>query len=146
MTSSSPRVWQIGLGLAAAMDIGLAGYHFFIPFLWRWDAGLHTTQPMLVWTIYALNFSWSLLVLILGLLVGLAALRESDRTPFTYVAVFALGLFWLIHGAYEWRFPLPMPPRLALLKTGLAVFPAIAVAAHWAPIWQYRPWRESRAG
>ena len=120
------------------MDIGLAGYHFFIPYLWRWEAGLRTTQPMLVWTIHALNFSWSLLVLILGLLVALAAWREADRTRFTVAAVFAVGLFWLIHGAYEWTFPLPMPARLVALKAALAAFPALAVAAHWAPLWDHR--------
>jgi hypothetical protein len=45
-----------------------------------------------------------------------------------------VGLFWLVHGAYTWIHPLPMPAFLAWLWILLAAFPGLMVAFHCGPL------------
>ena len=130
----STRPWALSLGAAGGLDCGMAGYHFFLPFHMGWGAHLDGTPSSIVWALYALNFSWSLLVLLTGILVFQVARLGPGAGTFARRFVFMVGLFWLIHGGYTWLNPFPMPKSLAALKLGLELFPLLTVALHWGPL------------
>ena len=112
----------------------MAGYHFFLPTHMGWGAYVHDIPSSIAWALFALNFSWSLLLLLTGALVLLAARSGPAAGQFARAFVFMVGLFWLIHGAYTWLNPLPLPAFLAVLKIVLVLFPMVTVSLHWGPL------------
>lgn len=134
--SSVPTTWRIPLLIAGLHDCGLAAYHFILPVHMQWRRGLDGVPDSLVWALFALNFSWSLLVLLCGALV----IYASWLGPFGFggkfarVTVFTVGLFWAMHGLYTWVSPLPLPPSLGWLRIALAAFPIVVVLLHWFPL------------
>ena len=135
---SRSRLWLYGLGFAGINECAMALYHFVLPFQMGWERGLGGVPSSIVWALYALNFSWSLIVLILGVLVLSVAKAGPDAGVFGRRIVLAAGLCWLIHGAYTWIRPLPMPASWIALRAALAAFPLIMVAFHWAPLFATR--------
>jgi hypothetical protein len=103
-----------------------------------WQRGLVDVADSLVWAIFALNFSWSLLVLLMGGLILYAAKLGPGAGPFARRTVFTVGLFWAIHGVYTWLNPLPLPASLSWLRIVLGAFPAVVVVLHWLPLAVYR--------
>jgi hypothetical protein len=130
---SSP-LWFVTLLLAGAHDCLIASYHFVLPFQFGWRRGLHGVPDSIVWTLYALNFSWSLLLLLTGALVLYAAFLGPSAGLFARRMIFAVGLFWAIHGVYTWINPFPLPHSLAWLGIVMAAFPAITITLHWLPL------------
>jgi hypothetical protein len=104
----------------------------------NWRSGLDNVADSLVWALFALNFSWSLLVFLAGALVMYAAFLGAAAGKFARVTVFAVGLFWAIHGTYTWLNPLPLPPSLSWLRIMLGVFPVVVVLLHWLPLFVAR--------
>lgn len=100
----------------------------------QWRRAPEGMPDSLVWALYALNFSWSLLVFLTGTLVIYAALLGPVAGPFMRRTIFTIGLFWAIHGVYTWLHPMVMPASLAWLKILLAAFPVIVVTLHWLPL------------
>ncbi|MEO8185785.1 MAG: hypothetical protein ABI580_00275 [Burkholderiaceae bacterium] len=92
----------------------------------------------LAWALFALNFSWSVLVFLIGCLVFYVARLTLPVDRFVKITLFAAGLFWTIHGAYTWLNPLPLPGALRWLTGVLIAFPAVAAALHWLPLLVYR--------
>ena len=133
-TPRSSRMWPVSLGVAGILDCSLAGYHFFLPVHMGWGEHLQGVPTSIEWALFALNFSWSLIVLLTGLLVLHVARLGPGAGVFARRFVFMVGLFWLIHGAYTWIHPFPMPSFLAALQVALAAFPAVTVALHWGPL------------
>jgi hypothetical protein len=84
--------------------------------------------------LYALNFSWSLLLLLTGALVLYAAFLGPSAGLFARRMIFVVGLFWAIHGVYTWINPFPLPRSLAWLGMVMAAFPAITITLHWLPL------------
>lgn len=132
------RGWTILLTIAGIHSCLLASYHFVLPYQWNWESGLRGVPSSIHWALYALNFSWSLLVFLTGAMVVRAAFLEPDAHRFARTFVFVIGLFWAIHGIYTVMNPLPMPRSLQVLKYALAVFPVIVVTLHWLPLLLYR--------
>jgi hypothetical protein len=130
--------WSVPLAIGGIQTCMLASYHFVLPTHMQWDRGIGDLVPALVWALYALNFFWSLLALLTGILVVRAALRGPTDDTFTRNTIFVLGLYWLIHGAYTWVNPLPMPRSMATLKYVLLAFPALTAALHWLPLLLFR--------
>jgi len=85
-----------------------------------------------------LNFSWSVLVFLTGVLVVRAALLGPESGSFVRAVVFTIGLFWVIHGIYTWVNPFPMPRSLQALQFALGAFPAVVVILHWLPLALFR--------
>ena len=136
--STKARSWSVLLGAAGILDCGMAGYHFFLPLHMGWGAHVHEMATSLAWALYALNFSWSLLLLLTGVLVLQVARLGPGAGAFARRFVFMVGLFWLIHGVYTWLNPFPMPASLAALQVGIALFPVLTVALHWSPLLAFR--------
>ncbi|MGH7726306.1 MAG: hypothetical protein ACREOU_12840 [Candidatus Eiseniibacteriota bacterium] len=140
MTPSKPwsKLWTVSLAVAGINDCGMALYHFFLPFHMGWGPYLDGVPTSIVWALYTLNFSWSLLVLLTGALVLSVARMGPGAGVFARRFVFVVGLFWLVHGTYTWIHPLPMPASLAWLRILLAAFPALMVVFHWWPLFAFR--------
>ena len=130
------KVWLVSLMLAAVLQCGLASYHFALPYQMDWAHahGLEALPDSMVWALYILNFSWSLLVLVTGTLVAYAALIGPTTSSFTRRALFAIGLFWAIHASYQALYPMPLPSRLFWLQVLLPTLPAALVVLLWIPL------------
>ena len=136
--TTSRRLWSVSLGLAGFLDCSLALYHLILPYHMAWHRGLVGVPDSLAWALFALNFSWSVLVFLTGCLVLYAARLPLPVNKFVTSTLFAVGLFWMIHGVYTWLNPLPLPGTLRWLALVLAAFPAVAAVLHWLPIMVYR--------
>ena len=131
---NASKRWPVLLGLAGVMDCGMALYHSVMPFQMKWMDGLAGVPDSIVWALFALNFSWSVLVFLAGALVIHAATLGPGAGTFARRTVFVVGLFWLVHGAYTWISPLPLPGSLVWLRYVLGLFPALMVTLHWLPL------------
>ena len=131
---SPQRLWATSLAVAGFLDCSLGLYHFVLPNQMQWRSGLGGVPDSLTWALFALNFSWSLLVTLLGCLMFYAARQRLPVDRFTRATLVVAGLFWMLHGAYTWVHPFPLPPSYAALKAALLVFPLVAAAAHWLPL------------
>lgn len=138
----SSRLWAVPFGFAGVLDCGMAFYHFVLPYHMGWRQGLGGVPDSIVWALFALNFSWSLLVLLAGSLVIYAAMLGPGAGTFARRTVFTVGLFWAIHGSYTWFNPMPLPGSLVWLRYVLGLFPAVMVLLHWLPLATHR----ARAG
>jgi hypothetical protein len=134
----SPRLWLVLLLLAGIHDCGIALYHLVLPYQMSWRQGLEGVADSLVWALFALDFSWSVLVFLVGSLVLFAAKLGPPGRPFMRRTILTVGLFWGIHGAYTWLKPLPLPRSMTALRYALGLFPIVAVALHWLPLLMYR--------
>ncbi len=134
----SARLWFVLLCLAGVHDCGMAAYHLVLPWHMGWRQGVGDAAHSLVWALFALNYSWSVLLFLTGCLVFYAARLGPLAGSFPRRTVFTVGLFWVLHGAYTFVSPLPLPPSLWLLRYALGVFPVVVVALHWAPLVVYR--------
>jgi len=103
-----------------------------------WRHGLGDAPDSIVWALFALNFSWSVLVFLSGCLVIYAGKLGPGAGAYARRTVFTVGLFWAIHGAYTWLNPLPLPSSLVWLRYVLGLFPAAVVVLHWLPLALHR--------
>jgi len=133
-TVQSSKSWPLCLYLAGVLDCGMGLYHSILPYQMGWRQGLGGVPDSIVWALFALNFSWSLLVFLAGSLVVQAARLGPGAGSFARRTVFVVGLFWVLHGAYTWLHPLPLPGSLVWLKYVLGAFPAVVAALHWLPL------------
>ena len=124
--------------VAGILSCSLALYHLVLPYHMGWRRGLDGVPDSLVWALFALNFSWSVLVLLAGTLVIHAATLGPGAGSYARRTVFTVGLFWAIHGVYTWLHPLPLPSALVWLRYVLGLFPAAVVVLHWLPLALYR--------
>lgn len=54
--------WRVSLGLAGVLECGIALYHAVLPYHMKWSLGFNGVPDSLVWAVFALNFSWSVIV------------------------------------------------------------------------------------
>jgi hypothetical protein len=126
MTASKP--WRWTLTAAGLLQIGMALAHFGLQYEWRGvDGGSLPAQ--LRWALFALNFSWSTLVLLVGGLTIYAG-RLDPRAASVRTLVLIVAVFWTIHGIYMVVEPMPVPPRLAWIQGPIVAFPATLILLH----------------
>lgn len=126
--------WPVLLGIAGVLECSMGLYHSVLPFQMGWRSALGGVPDSIVWALFALNFSWSLAIFLAGCFVIYAARLGPDAGTAVRRCVFGVGLFWLIHGAYTWLNPMPLPRSLAWLVYALDAFPVLMVALHWLPL------------
>lgn len=131
-------LWATSLGAAGLLDCSLALYHSILPYQMHWGQAAAGMVDSLSWALFALNFSWSVIVFLAGCLVLYAATLTPAAGKFARVTVFVVGLFWVIHGVYTTLHPFPLPAALLWLSLAFAAFPIIAVTLHWLPLVVYR--------
>ena len=137
-TTRSQTLWVVSLGAAGFVDCSLALYHSILPYHMSWRQAAVGMPDSLSWALFALNFSWSVIVFLAGCLVIYAATLTPAAGKFAKLTVFTVGLFWVIHGAYTWLNPFPLPAAVRALNVVFLAFPVVAVALHWLPLLVYR--------
>ena len=122
------KAWMWALTAAGLLQIGMALAHFSLQYEWRGiDGGSLPAQ--LRWALFALNFSWSTLVLLVGgLTIYAGRLDPTDAATRTLVLIVAM--FWTIDGIYTVVEPMPVPPRLAWIQGPIVAFPATLILLH----------------
>jgi hypothetical protein len=119
------RWWTWALTAAGVLQIGMAIAHFGLQYEWRGvDGGSLPAQ--LRWALFALNFSWSTLVLLVGGLTVYAG-RLNPRASSVRVMVLIVAVFWTVHGIYMVVEPMPVPPRLTWIRGPIVAFPATLI-------------------
>jgi hypothetical protein len=113
--------------------------HFGLQWEWHQIRDFGTLPSQLQWALFALNFSWSVLLLCIAALVLHVATRDGSNASDRRL-ILVVGVFWAIHGGYVALVPMPLPPSLSWLAAPLVVFPMTLVALHfsallvgWAP-------------
>jgi hypothetical protein len=122
-----------------AIETGIQGGRGVLPRHMEWanGHGVETLPASMAWALYALNFSWSLLLLTVSGIVLYAAIRGA-ADAFARRVSLAVGLFWTIHGGYVLVNPMPLPQRLVWLRFAIPIFPMTLIALHWLPLWVTR--------
>jgi hypothetical protein len=122
------KAWTWTLTAAGLLQIGMAIAHFGLQYEWRGvDGG--SLPPQLRWALFALNFSWSTLVLLVGGLTIYAGRRDPGAAS-VRALILVVGVFWTIHGIYMVVEPMPVPPRLAWIQGPVVAFPATLIVLH----------------
>ncbi len=123
-----PKAWSWPLRLAGLLLVGMSLAHFGLQYEWRGvDAGNLPAQ--LRWALFALNFSWSTLVLLLGGLTIHAA-RLDPRAALVRALIVIMSVFWTVHGIYIVVVPMPVPARLAWIQAPIVAFPVMLILLH----------------
>jgi hypothetical protein len=128
MRRSRSTAWTWALTTAGLLEIGMAFAHFGLQYEWRGvDGGSLPAQ--LRWALFALNFSWSTLVLLVGGLTVYAG-RLDPKAALVRALVVIVVVFWTVHGIYMVLEPMPVPPRLAWIQGPIVAFPATLILLH----------------
>jgi hypothetical protein len=125
------RIATIALVVGASSSCAMAAYHFFLPWLFQWEArGAKQVAPAIRWGMYSINFFFSFLLLAGGLLtfVALRALRRG-ATPDRGVLI-AMTSFWIINALYQLFIPMPLPAKLWTLHVGLIAYAIVTMFAY----------------
>lgn len=120
------RSVDIALAAAGLLTCGMALYHFWLPFAFHWADGL-THEPMLRWALFMLNASFSYLLLVGGAMTLAIALQRGAAERTDRWVLMGMGGYWLFNSVYQVLAPMPLPPRLAMLKWVLGGFAATVV-------------------
>jgi hypothetical protein len=124
------KAWKWALTAAGFLQIGMAIAHFGLPTVFQWSSvSGGNLPPILSWALFALNFSWSTLVLLVGGLTIYAG-RLDPRAASVRALVLIVAVFWTIHGIYMVVEPMPVPPRLAWIQGPIVTFPATLILLH----------------
>jgi hypothetical protein len=107
---SSPW-WSIPVGIAGVLDLAMAIAHFGLQWEWHQVTDFGNLPPQLQWALFALNFSWGVLLLGVGALVLSAAVRGSADAMARRL-VLVVGAFWAVRGMYVALVPMPLPSQL----------------------------------
>jgi hypothetical protein len=121
--------WSIPVGIAGLLDLAMSIAHFGLQWEWHQVTDFGNLRSQLQWALFALNFSWGVLLLAVGVLVLSAASRGSADIMARQI-VLIVGTFWAIHGIYVALIPMPLPPQLSWLRAPLLAFPATLVVLH----------------
>ena len=127
------RVARSMLLLGGGMSVALALYHFFLPFQFHWARFVEEVPGQIRWALFALNFFFSVLLLVVGLLVLATAWSSARDRPLALMVVGGAASFWLANFAYLVLFPFPVPASLYAVKWGLASFSATCFLLHGVP-------------
>jgi|HubBroStandDraft_6_1064221.scaffolds.fasta_scaffold803512_1 hypothetical protein len=119
--------------LGGGMSVAMALYHFFLPFQFHWAKFVDEIPAVIRWSLFALNFFFSDLLLVMGLLVLATGWTHPRDQPLALLIVGGAASFWLVNFAYLMIFPFPMPPSMYGVKLGLQSFAAASFLLHGIP-------------
>jgi len=115
------------------MSVALALYHFFLPLQFHWARFVEEVPGQIHWALFALNFFFSVLLLVVGLSVLATAWSSARNGPLALMVVGGAASFWLANFAYLMLFPLPVPASLSAVKWGLECFSVACFLLHGVP-------------
>src|SRR5438309_24128 len=100
---------SITLLISGALSAAMALFHFFLPRVYTWEAGLGHTPAELRWALFSLNCFFSLLLLC----AGVVAITSWWRPALGVASSLTLAAFWCINVTYQWLVPPPWPRTIA---------------------------------
>ncbi len=127
------RIARSMLLLGGGMSVAMALYHFFLPIQFHWAKSVGEIPPILQWSLFALNFFFSDLLLVVGAAVLAAGWNRLRNEPVALMIVGGAASFWLVNFAYLLIFPFPMPPSMSAVKLSLQSFAAACCLLHGLP-------------
>jgi hypothetical protein len=127
------RIARGMLLLGGGMSVAMALYHFFLPVQFHWAKSVGEIPTILQWSLFALNFFFSWLLLVVGLAVLAAAWNLPRNQPLALRIVGGAASFWLANFTYLMIFPFPVPPSMYAVKLGLESFAAASFVLHGIP-------------
>jgi hypothetical protein len=127
------RIARGMLLLGGGMSVAMALYHFFLPFQFHWGKFVEEIPPVIRWSLFSLNFFFSDLLLVVGLLVLAAGWNLPRHQPLALLIAGGAASFWLVNFAYLMICPFPMPPSMYAVKLALESFAATSFLLHGIP-------------
>lgn len=103
------RFTKTALIIATANSFLIGGYHLILPYQWNWHEFTSSIPSMIEWALYAMNFLFSILLLILASLAFLSTRQHYVHLPITKSLLAGCSLFWLANICYQMVVPLPVP-------------------------------------
>lgn len=119
------RFTKTALIIAVANAFLIGGYHLILPYQWDWHSHTGELPSMIEWALYALNFLFSILLLILASLAFLSTRKQFFHPPITKALFAGCSLFWLADICYQLLVPIQVPSSfffITLSFLGAAVF------------------------
>lgn len=135
---NTDRWWKTCVRIAGMNTLAMSIAHFFLPTIFDWAEKLAEVHAIFPWALGVFNFSWSVLLLLISLLVLHIAKHGTMRAAWERLVIGGLGVYWLVHGAYLLQNPPPIPDHLGWIRAILTPFPFVVCALHWIPIWLTR--------
>ena len=103
---------SLTLLISGALSAAMGVFHFFLPRIFSWEAGLGHADPELRWALFSLNCFFSLLLLC----AGVTAIASWWRPALGVSSSLTLAAFWCVNVAYQWLVPPPWPRTIALAR------------------------------
>jgi hypothetical protein len=124
---NASRSWTWASTAAGLLQIGMALAHFALPTIFDWSSVSNgSLPPITLWALFALNFSWSTLVLLIGGLTIYVG-RLDPTVASVRALILIVAVFWTAHGIYMVVEPMPVPPRLGWIQGPIVAFPATLI-------------------
>jgi hypothetical protein len=105
---------------SGVLSVAMALFHFFLPWVYRWESGLAHTPAELRWALLSLNCFVSLLLLC----AGVTAIASWWRPALGVSSSLTLAAFWCVNVVYQWLVPPPWPRTIARTLLAFAVIAA----------------------
>ena len=121
---------KIALFVAASCSCAMGAYHFFLPHMFHWDAFVKKIPSVIQWALFSINFFFSFLLLAGGILTFVAFRRLQRSLPTDRGVLFAMGGFWIVNTLYQIFIPMPLPPKLWVLRGVLLGYGILAALAY----------------
>ncbi len=115
MTSAMKKRTNTLLRIATIQGLLIGVYHIILPYQWNWHAYTSELPPMIEWSLYALNFFFSILLILLSLVAYKQARQEADK-PGAPLSLIACLSFWAIDTVYQIMVTVPAPPAYSFIK------------------------------
>lgn len=128
------RTATIALALAASNSCLMGAYHFFLPSMFHWDVFVKKVPGAIRWGLFSINFFFSFLLLAGGILTFIALRRLHRSLQPDWGVLIAMGGFWLANTLYQLFIPMPLPPKLWVLRLVLVGYAVVTTIAYGAAL------------
>ncbi|GAA0179590.1 hypothetical protein SH2C18_24310 [Clostridium sediminicola] len=117
------RLGKLSCIIASVLTIVIGISHFFVPFIFPWESFIKELYPPIKWALFAMNYFFSLLLLLGGILTLVAEFKWGMVKGIRKCILGGMGLFWLAGSIYEVIYPFPiMEARWVLPGVALVIF------------------------
>lgn len=105
MCNSKKRTILIPVTIGSLFSVGFGIWHFFIPNIWDWYSCILPDATELVLAVKAINFFFSLLLVLLGVVGFLLVFKLKNETFPTVTVLSMLVILWASRVIFQVLFP-----------------------------------------
>ncbi|GJL96934.1 MAG: hypothetical protein DHS20C06_07510 [Hyphobacterium sp.] len=107
----------IGLyGFGLIQIIMLSAYHFYLPTQTQWQLQVQGAPLMMSWSLFLLNYGWSLMAFIFASLLFSCLMTPSRETQTKQYVAGSFLLYWLVHTMRIFFVPAPVPESMGWIN------------------------------